>query len=85
MLVAEKGGGQRIFDIEKTIVLTFSLLRNDDVGDIYAVDSQRSLTSLVGGGEAAEDGKAVSSGGSVEERVLHMSATLCVAIGLVTE
>ena len=66
MLVTKKSGGQRIFDIEEAIGLAFGLLRNNDVGDIYGVDSQRSLTTLVSCSESAEDSKTVSSGFCVE-------------------
>ena len=85
MFVTEEAGGQRIFDIEEAIALAFYLLWNDDVGDIYTVDGQRGLATFVGCGETAEDGKTVGIGRSVEERVLHVSASLGIAIGLVTE
>ena len=81
----EETGRQWVFDIEEAIGLAFSFLRNDDVGDLYAVDSQRSLTTLISCSESAEDSKTVSIGGCVKERVLYISATLCVAIGLVAE
>ena len=55
MFVTEEAGGQRIFDIEEAIGLAFSFFRNDDVGDIYTVDGQRSLATFVGCGEAAEN------------------------------